>query len=757
MSSPARFIDDPRWADFIPETPDAPKRERKLPAHEDCSRIDAEAAAAHIAAGGTLGAMPGYEERPGQIDMLKAVAAAFNAREHLMIEAGTGVGKSIAYLIPSILWAWTNDTPVVVSTATRNLQSQLMESDIPKAVSVLGDDAASFKAALLKGRANYLCLRAIDDFFSPGYWTMSEEEKAEMPRFIEWLKTTKDGDLDTYDGLPRQLMSCPSEECAGRRCRFRSRCFVQKARRAAADAHLVVANHSLVLSEAANGAAAILPAYARLVLDEAHNLEQIATDCLCWMFSMDTLSALLNRLSRSPRGKRGRPGGILASVERMMQKGAFAGQTGAMAALKDAYGAMVRVKDAADAAMSVASRMFGPARDRQCVRYKFLEGRRRYSVHGLFREYADGEWSEADMRHAETRLENELAGLVNSIHEIRDAVDDGAEAGENDISVQLSSICESIVSFASEVHFTIRGEDENYAYWIEKLPPRGKAKGPRMRLVAAPLSVAASLESLLYSKKDSVVLSSATLRVGSDFKYMSKRLGCAERFRAMAAQSPFDYFRQCRALAADWLPDPSADPGGYSASLAGMLGGLLGASDARALVLFTSYEMMKDVAAAARPELESRGFELLVQGEGVSRESMTKALKSGGRTVLFGAQSFWEGVDVAGEALSCVVIARLPFAQVGDPIIEARSEKIARDGGSAFREYALPEAVIRFRQGFGRLVRTKRDRGVVVITDPRLMTKNYGAIFRKSIPAPVHAVSDPGELSAAVEEFFREG
>ena len=754
MSTPAQFIDDPCWADSIPELPDAARRERRLPSHEDCSRLDVEAAAAHLSAGGTLGAMPGYEERPGQIDMLKAVASAFNSREHLMIEAGTGVGKSIAYLVPSILWAWTNDTPVVVSTATRNLQSQLMDSDIPRAVKVLGSDAGRFKAALLKGRANYVCLRAVGDFFAPGYWTMSEKEKELVPGFIEWLETTKDGDLDTYDGLPRQMLSCLAEECGGRRCPYRTRCFVQKARRAAADAHLVVANHSLVLSEAANGASNILPAYARLVLDEAHNLEQIATDCLCWMFSMDTLSALLNRLSRSPRGRRGRPGGILASVERLYQKGAAAAAV--VAGVKDAAGAMVRVRDAADAAISVASRMFSPFKDGcQSVRYKFSGGRRRYSVRGLFHEYAESEWNENDMLRAETRLENELAGLVSILHEIRDALQEGQPAEDADIPAQLDSIAESIVSFANEVHFTIRGEKEEYAYWIEKLDGRGK--GQRTRLVAAPLSVAESLEELLYSKKDSVILSSATLRTGSDFKYMSKRLGCGDRFRAMTAQSPFDYFRQCRTLAADWLPDPSVDPAGYSSALAGVLSELFSATGGRALVLFTSYEMMRAVADAARGELESRGLALIVQGEGLSRESMTKALKSGRGTVLFGAQSFWEGVDVAGEALSCVVIARLPFAQVADPIVEARSEKIERDGGNPFREYSLPEAVIRFRQGFGRLVRTKRDRGVVVVTDPRLMTKNYGAVFRKSIPAPVRAVPDLGELSSAVKEFFQEG
>ncbi|MBR1920549.1 MAG: hypothetical protein IJ829_00940, partial [Kiritimatiellae bacterium] len=322
--TPAEFIDNPNWAEFLPEMDRAP-RVRALPSHEDCSPVDPEAAAMHLRRGGTLGRMDGYEERPGQLDMLSAVVRAFNAREHLMVGAGTGVGKSLAYLIPSILWAATNDTPVVISTATRNLQSQLIGADIPRALQVLGEGAARFKVALLKGRGNYLCLRAVGDFFAAGFWTMTREEQDEMPRFIRWLETTADGDLDLYEGLPRALLTCPGEECGGRHCPWYSRCFVYRARRKAAEADLVVANHALVLAEAAGGSASILPAYGRLVLDEAHNLEQIATDALGYEFSKGELTRLMNRLVRRGKGRRGGAGGVLASVERQMAKGALAG------------------------------------------------------------------------------------------------------------------------------------------------------------------------------------------------------------------------------------------------------------------------------------------------------------------------------------------------------------------------------------------------------------------------------------------------
>jgi len=768
MASPAQFIDDPRWAECIPEIREGAKC-RHLPSHEDCSRLDPESAASHLTAGGTLGQMPGYEERPGQLDMLRAIVHAFNSREHLMIEAGTGVGKSLAYLVPAILWAWTNDTPVVVSTATRNLQGQLVHSDIPKALAVLGDAASEFRTALLKGRANYLCLRAVGEFFAAGFWTMAREEQDEMPHFIEWLTSTEDGDLDTYDGLPRGLLSCPGEECGGRRCQYYSRCFVHRARKKAASAHLVVVNHALALSEAVNGAGNILPAYGRLILDEAHDLEDIATEYLSFEFSEEALSRILSRLMRRGRGKRSRPGGVLASVERQMQKGVLAGNPAAeriRRLLLDAPGATARIVSAAEDVAGLAERLFTPAaKGADVVRYKVSEGRRRHSVRGLFREYSEDEWDEDNLFAAETRLENELAGMVRLLHDLRDALDGATPEGElnylSDLSAQLDGIAESLVGFANETHFVLKGEKDTHAYWAEKV--RQEKRRTSLRLVAAPLSVADDLRKLLYEPKDSVILSSATLRVGNDFKYMARRLGACEgsgegggRFRALTAVSPFNYLMQAKVLAPDCLPDPSADPVRYAEGLAALLKDLFAATQGRALVLFTSYEMMNAVAANLRCELDGSGIELLVQGEGLSRESMAQALKGTRGTVLFGAQSFWEGVDVAGEALSCVVIARLPFAQVGDPVIEARSEKIDREGGSSFRDYALPEAVIKFRQGFGRLIRSKRDRGVVVVTDPRLVTKNYGATFRRSIPTSVRTVTDLSELLREVSEFFGE-
>ena len=758
--TPAEFIDNPDWAGFIPELREA-ARTRHLPTHEDCSRIDVEAAAGHLRAGGTLGAMPGYEERPGQIDMTGAIARAFNDREHLMIEAGTGVGKSLAYLVPSVLWAWTNDTPVVISTATRNLQSQLIHSDIPRALKILGDGAAKFRVALLKGRGNYLCLRAVGDFFAAGFWTMSAEEQALMPAFIDWLTRTPDGDLDGYEGLPRGLLSCPGEECGGRRCPFYAKCFVYKARKAAAEAHLVVVNHALALAEATAPGSGILPGYGRIVVDEAHNLETIATDYLSVEVSLPNLTRILNRLVRRGKGRRAvRSSGVLSSVERQFRKGAFAASpSGEKVArlLAEASSRTVRIVAAAEDFFDVAALLLRPAKDRGVCRYRVADGVRSHSLHGLFKPYAEDAWDEARLLQAQTELEARLAAMVNLLHELRDALEEAVPPGElnylADLSAQVVGVAEALVGFANEANFVVRGERDTHAYWAERV--RVDRRPSYVRLVAAPLSVAAELKRILYDVKDTVVLCSATLRVGSDFRYMARRLGCAERFRMLTAASPFDYFRQSLVLAPDCLPDPSANPGAYAEALAALMQDLFAVTHGRALVLFTSYEMMSAVAAHAHQPLAESGITLLVQGEGLSRESLTRRLKEGDHTVVFGAQSFWEGVDVAGAALSCVVLARLPFAQVGDPVVEARSEKIDREGGSSFRDYALPEAVIKFRQGFGRLVRTQSDRGVVIVTDPRIVTKNYGATFRKSIPATVHTVSELGELLRRVGDFFQ--
>ena len=779
--SPAKFIDDPDRFRFLPEITE-PARKRTIPTHEDCTSLDECSVASHLQCGGTLGAMKGYEERHGQIDMLKAIVRAFNSREHLAIEAGTGVGKSLAYLLPSIAWAAVNDTTVVVSTATRNLQSQLLNSDIPRALKILGEQQKAFKTAVLKGRGNYACLDEIDEFFSTGFWTMSEEEKAAMPGFIAWLHETEDGDLDNYAGtLPRSFLTRPGEECGGRHCRFYSRCFIYRARKKAFEANLVIVNHALAFADCDGGGGALLPPYRRLVIDEAHNLENAATDYLSREFSLPELTKILGRIQSSGRKKAlfEKKRGILPKITKLLSQSGSV-NSNYFASIVNACDGLTKllnkVPRSAEKVLAYAEKMLKSKSIDGLARYRQIDGKRSHSVHGLFEDYSAEEWDETKFLQLRGEFESDIAALVRQCRLIESFLDDddenesGAET-RKDIIAQLDNIVESIVAFANDADFICNGDKDAYAYWIEKV--RLEKYREHVRMTAAPLSVAKSLRKLFYDVKDSVILSSATLRVGGDFKYCAKRLGtlpidCKNaadeedgdvdaRFRFLTAQSPFDYLRQAKVFVTDFTTDPSIDKQRYIEELSEIVAEAIAVANGRALVLFTSYEMMAATAARVRSKVGQK-IRIIVQGEGETREAMSQALRNadanGEKVCLFGAQSFWEGVDVAGPALSLVILTRLPFAQVGDPVIEARSEEIKRNGGNAFYDYSLPEAVLKFRQGFGRLIRTKLDRGVVVITDPRFDTKNYGAIFRKSIPTAAHSVSCTEELISLMKEYL---
>ena len=767
MGKAALFMEDPMWAASIPELR-GDARKRVLPVHSDCTPIDVESAASHLMPGGTLGSgMAGYEVRQGQIDMLKAIARSFNSASHLMVEAGTGVGKSLAYLIPSALWSYVNDTPVVISTATRNLQSQLVNFDIPRAAKVVEAFAPGerrLRAAVLKGRTNYLCLHSLEELNHDGYYRLDSTERAEMDELVDWLKSTEDGDLDSSPfQVLKPKLCCGGEDCLGRRCPFRSKCFVVKARQRAHEADIIVVNHALAITDAVNLSADILPAYGRIVFDEAHNLEDVATDVFSSELSKRTLDLLLSRIMRPGRGKRGEKG-IVGKVERAIRCGTF-GNGGVCERIRETI-AKIRIArsqtiDAGDALFDMLGDLFTPAKEVQVLRYRCLDGERQYSRSGTFTRYTEAEWSEESLAKGMERFENAMGRLSKNVAELADTIGDikepGGEPAHADLAGQILEIPEEIKSYLSEAFFVMEGNNDEYVFWAE----RTKGKTSSVSLTAAPLSVADKIHKHFLGPKDSVVMCSATLRVSRKFDYVGRRLGFAlvepSRVDALVAASPFDYFRQTLALAAPFLPDPSeAGTERYSAALAPLLCRLFGASRGRGLVLFTSYEMMNRVADLSRPLFSIAGLRLLVQGEALSREGMVAELKaSGGEgVVLFGSQSFWEGVDVPGPSLSCVVIARIPFPQMGEPIVEARCERMERSGEKPFWGYFMPEALIKFRQGFGRLVRTRSDVGVVVVADPRIATRNYGAHFRKSISASVHSTHDEDELISRAEEFF---
>ncbi|MDX9866321.1 MAG: helicase C-terminal domain-containing protein [Kiritimatiellia bacterium] len=777
--------------------PEARRGERRtLPAHADCSPLEVADMAAHLLPGGAFARlMPGYEPRAGQVEMLRAVTRAFNEGRHLLVEAGTGVGKSLAYLIPAAAWALLNDVPVVVSTNTRNLQAQLVEKDLPRVrEAVCPGGRAALRVAVVKGRSNYFCLRRLAILLEQSQYELERPELRHFAHALAWAAQTPDGDLDTFAGSGRAdagflaKLASTAEECPGRACRYSRRCFLQKARARAAAAHVVIANHALVFAESqAPGTA--LPPHAQIVFDEAHNLEEAATRHLSTEITQTRLSQMLRRLSRG-RGRRA--GGVLEVLRNHLEKGAVTADPECAQALRRQ---IREIRSALDEVQTAARRLFeslygliqpehGPVRFR-CVPsggpaaaawpaadpdlaagnsakpacgVAFPSGFRREIFRDKRFAPCPDTWDEGGVQTHRIGLKRAIAeasGLLLALGEALRQAAEGELALYDDQAANVEGAAASLRTYATDLDFVLAANDAEHVFWAE---PPSRSAGTA-HLYAAPLRIGEALAEMLYRRKATVVFCSATLRVGSSFGYISRRLGIdrlePDRLLTCVAASPFDYLTQCAALAPFFLPEPTGLAGGaYAEQLSGLMLDVFTRTRGRAMGLFTSYEMMNRVARLLEEPLQEAGIRLLVHGANGSRDQITRIFRAGGGCVLLGTHSFWEGVDVAGEALSCVVMARLPFAAVNDPIVEARCEQIEDAGGSAFREFSLPQAVIRFRQGFGRLIRTRADRGVVIIADPRVVTKPYGATFRKSLPCPVLRVETREELLRRVDALF---
>lgn len=695
--------------------------------------------------------LEGYEYRAGQVQMTRAVAEAFNTRRHLVVEAGTGVGKSVAYLLPGILWALRNKLPVVVSTNTKNLQTQLFSKDIPLLRRVL---TQPFRAALIKGRMNYACVRHVLHILEHRESELTEDELPTMAKVVAWLVATSTGDLDELDRVSAEggaslISRLPStgEECGGRSCRHYGRCLLQRARSLSLNADVVVANHALVFAE--SGAQSVaLPKHAQVVFDEAHNLEESATRHFTTEISSIRFAILLRRLWRG--GGRRKNSGQLEDLRGLLHANAFALPNdvldGAFQNVTDAIVAVDAVRQTARDYLQSLAALTRPGEVPLRYRKADLATARWHAV----------EPTRDALRRAIQTLHETLDDLLQRLHP-GDEDDEGepppacADAVRDATASQLA-----VAELAGDLDFVASAEDHDFVYWLDVAQ---RDREPLGGLSAAPVDIAVRLVEDVFNVKQSVILCSATLSVNGSFQFLSHRIGLdrlePERLMTCQAASPFDYATQCRVAAPVFLPDPADTIGNpYPAALAEFLVALLQRTRGRTLVLFTSYEMMRTCARTLAAPLRSAGITLLVQGEGGSRDRLTRVFRRDISSVLLGTDSFWEGVDVMGEALSCVVIARLPFDAVKDPLVSARSERVAEEGGDPFRNFALPNAIIKFRQGFGRLIRHREDRGWVIIADRRIQTKGYGVHFRRNLPCAVHTAPDATTLLADVEAFF---
>ena len=730
-----------------------PRARRSLPDPESYQPLDVDEAAAMFGPGGPFaGRIAAYEHREGQVSMARGVAEVLNGSQHLLAEAGTGIGKSLAYLVPAVLWSTTNETPVVVSTNTKNLQAQLFEKDLPLIREVLG---VPFKAALIKGRRNYLCIRKLSYLLRHADLELDRAERLKMAGVLAWGACTQSGDVSECAVLQQPgsgeltaKVTSAADECPGYNCNFRNRCFLYRARRRSLSADVVVANHSVVFAEMDPLVVSpALPPYAHLVFDEAHNIENAATSHFTVEISQWRTQYALGRLWRSGRRKTGT--GLVPSIFMQVGSRKFTGEA-----------------DVQELALKHCEQIITAVRRAGPLVRPFFDALVRFLDNGggkdCKRIHHDRKpaflWD--PITAAKEALVSALAAVMRSVEALAEALHLTSPEelpDQVDFVYQLNAAVQWLKDLIHETEFVLAAEGENFVFWIDRAAPRQGGA----RAWAAPVHVGAMLLDQVYSRKASIVFTSATLSVSGSTGFLKQRLGLdliePERLLEMDAGTPFDYETQCMVMVPTFLSAPGGRDADYPDELGVLLAEVFRRTRGRAMALFTSYEMLRRTTAVLQDEMLGDGTQILAQGISGSRENITRVFKHDLHSVLMGTHSFWEGVDLVGETLSCLVVARLPFAVFTDPIIQARCEQIEAGGGDSFIGYSVPSAVIRFRQGFGRLIRHRTDRGIVIVTDRRIVARRYGEWFRNSLPAAVQTFRDRGEFLDAVEDFLDEG
>ena len=637
---------------------------------------------------GSLAKAKNFEYRPQQQEMAVAVARALEEERHLVVEAGTGVGKSIAYLAPAILYAIAEKKKAVISTHTINLQEQLLYKDIPILKKIL---PIEFEAALMKGRQNYLCPRRLERALQQSGELFTTSEAAELARLADWARTTKDGSLSdlAVEPDPKVWTQVCSEAhiCTSKTCGQHSNCFFQQARKRLLAADVIVINHTLLFMllgapiEQEERESGYLFPNDFIVFDEAHTLEQTASRQIGIGVSQYGLRATVQRLYNA-----------------RTRKGLFT-------VTRDAAGVTL-----AAAVVDEIDRFFH-ALDERC---DFRKGR------------------EVRVREPDFVPDTISARLIAVQARVAEVVkrteDEFLKAELQELGRRIHDARVGIVTFLEQ-------SAEGHVYWVERT---GKA-AQFLTLNAAPIDIAPVLERMLFRENCSCVLTSATLAVGRpDLAYFRDRIG-AGSVEPLQLGSPFDFPTQMKLFVVRKMPDPRDS--GYAKALAHWVAHFVTETDGRAFVLFTSYRGMQQLAEEMQSFFAENRMNLLVQGQGAPRGKLLEQFRTTPRSVLFGTDSFWMGVDVPGDALSNVIITRLPFAVPDHPLIQAKLELVEARGGDAFTEYSLPEAILKFRQGVGRLIRTKSDSGIVVILDNRIVTRPYGRAFLKALPdCPVKVI-----------------
>ncbi len=701
--SASKLILGPTKKDFSP-----------IEKNEEPTALDPEEVASVLEYGGPFSQyFESYEQRPQQVDMLKAVTNALSNGNHLIVEAGTGVGKSFAYLVPAAMFAVQNNTRVVVSTNTINLQDQLIKKDIPDLRAALN---LNVRASVMKGRSNYLCPRKLEHMRSHG--PTNANEMRVLAKIMVWGLDNDSGDrneLNLTGPIEREVWmrlsaeddTCTTETCLGR---MGGRCAFHRAKQAAQSAHLLIVNHALLLSDVSTGNK-VLPEYDYVIVDEAHHMESAVTSALSFRMTQNDLDRMLKELGGSSAGLLGR---MLTETHQTIQPSDFGLlQQKAKHATDQAF----RVEQLSKQFFNMVSDFIARQREGQPISNYSWQMRITPAARSL------AGWDNVEI--AWSQISETMGLLLKSLDEISKMLGEiyanGHENVEDTIGT-LGSLMRRMTDAEVASSGMMHKPSNELIYWIEVNP-----RGERLSLNAAPLRVGPLVQKHLWNEKACVVMASATLTTHGEFRYLRNTLD-ANEVDTLALGSPFDYESSTLLYVANDMPEPNAQ--GYQQALDKAIISTAKATGGRMLVLFTSYAALKKTAQSITGPLAREDIFVFEQGEGASPNALLESFKSTDRAVLLGTRSFWEGVDVPGDSLSVVVITKLPFDVPSDPIISARSELYE----DSFNEYYLPESILKFRQGFGRLIRTASDHGIVAIFDRRVLTKQYGKLFLESLP-----------------------
>lgn len=668
-----------------------------------------------------------YEDRSAQEQMLTEVLESFEEEKHLLIEAGTGTGKSLGYLIPALYYGIRNDQKVIVSTHTINLQEQLRQRDIPLLKSIIPTE---FRASVLKGRNHYLCLRKFEAKINLKDYSLLRDEILAAAQMIVWLGETESGDEEELHLGPKGnefwvSVSSDADSCLNRACPWFKRCFYHRARHEANISDMIITNHSMLMTDV-KADRRLLPSYDHLVIDEAHHLEEVASNHLGIHLQYFSIVHTLSRLLKDSRT------GLLPLLSLTLARSADEKAEGRAVSVEELYPRLIAIKEHWDTLSELLYELLSDSSDKSTDTGQL--------VFRIRPDRLPDRWPA--IRTTEKNINMELGAVIQPLEqlllELKDEMDDYEQQS---LLTDLSGLIKELTHHRESLRFFVNAERSDHVYWLEA---NSTYRSKSLQMYVVPADVSPQLREYFFDAKKSAILTSATLTVGKTFKYVSEQVGLAAaeengKLRTVQLPSPFQYREQALVCIPRDFPSVRGADGGeqFMSTLVESLRDVALTMRGRTLVLFTSYRMLKQAYEPLKDQLTTHDIQVLGQGiDSGNRTKLTRLFQESKAAILLGTSSYWEGVDIPGDALSCLAIVRLPFQPPNHPLVEAKSELLEQQKLNPFMKLSVPQAVIRFKQGFGRLVRTSKDRGIVIIYDTRVIDTFYGKHFLYSLPGP---------------------